>query len=69
MSLMRPARSIICVASRYLLESLLVVLQRRSLRNKVAGSIHLGHTGPFDFDIAIHIGAGAYVMKSRPRSS
>jgi [NiFe] hydrogenase diaphorase moiety large subunit len=44
---------------RYLLESLLAVLQRRRETGLLGQSI-LGHTG-FDFDIAIHIGAGAYV--------
>lgn len=44
---------------RYLLESLRAVLQRRREAGLLGSSI-LGHAG-FDFDIAIHIGAGAYV--------
>jgi len=44
---------------RYLLESLLAVLQRRRDDHLLGESI-LGHAG-FDFDIAIHVGAGAYV--------
>jgi [NiFe] hydrogenase diaphorase moiety large subunit len=44
---------------RYLLESLLDVLQRRRVAHLLGDSI-LGHAG-FDFDIDIHVGAGAYV--------
>ena len=44
---------------RYLLEHLQAVLQRRR-EQQLLGSSILGHTG-FDFDIAIHVGAGAYV--------
>ena len=44
---------------RYLLEHLQAVLQRRRDQNLV-GSAILGREG-FDFDIAIHVGAGAYV--------
>jgi len=44
---------------RYLLEPLQVVLQRRREKNLLGKNI-LGQTG-FDFDIAIHLGAGAYV--------
>ncbi len=44
---------------RYLLEHLQAVLQRRRDQNLLGSGI-LGHTG-FDFDIAIHVGAGAYV--------
>ena len=44
---------------RFLLESLLAVLQRRREAGLLGPSI-LGHAG-FDFDIAIHVGAGAYV--------
>ncbi len=44
---------------RYLLESLLNVLQRRRDAHLLGNSI-LGHAG-FDFDIEIHVGAGAYV--------
>ncbi len=44
---------------RYLLESLLAVLQRRRDGHLLGESI-LGHAG-FDFDIIIHVGAGAYV--------
>ena len=44
---------------RYLLEPLLAVLQRRRDLQLLGPSI-LGHAG-FDFDIAIHVGAGAYV--------
>jgi [NiFe] hydrogenase diaphorase moiety large subunit len=44
---------------RYLLESLQAVLQRRR-DAQLLGTHILGQAG-FDFDIAIHIGAGAYV--------
>ena len=44
---------------RFLLESLLAVLQRRR-DTRLLGSAILGHEG-FDFDIDIHVGAGAYV--------
>ncbi len=44
---------------RYLLEPLLEVLQRRRDAHLLGCTI-LGHQG-FDFDIVIHIGAGAYV--------
>jgi [NiFe] hydrogenase diaphorase moiety large subunit len=44
---------------RYLLEPLLAVLERRRAAN-LLGSAILGRAG-FDFDIAIHVGAGAYV--------
>lgn len=44
---------------RYLLEHLLARLQRRRALQLLGVSI-LGHPG-FDFDIAIHVGAGAYV--------
>jgi [NiFe] hydrogenase diaphorase moiety large subunit len=44
---------------RYLLEHLQAVLQRRRDQN-LLGSAILGRAG-FDFDIAIHVGAGAYV--------
>ncbi len=44
---------------RYLLEPLNEVLARRRAAN-VLGRDILGHTG-FDFDIEIHLGAGAYV--------
>ena len=44
---------------RYLLEALQTVLQRRRTA-KLLGSAILGRSG-FDFDIDIHIGAGAYV--------
>jgi [NiFe] hydrogenase diaphorase moiety large subunit len=44
---------------RYLLEPLLDVLQRRRDAH-LLGSTILGHEG-FDFDIVIHVGAGAYV--------
>ena len=44
---------------RYLLEALQTVLQRRRAA-QLLGSAILGHNG-FDFDIDIHIGAGAYV--------
>jgi len=44
---------------RYLLEPLLAVLQRRRDTRLLGPSI-LGREG-FDFDIAIHVGAGAYV--------
>jgi len=44
---------------RYLLEPLLDVLQRRRDAHLLGPSIQ-GHAG-FDFDIEIHIGAGAYV--------
>ena len=44
---------------RYLLESLECVLQRRREAGLLGSSI-LGHPG-FDFDIEIHVGAGAYV--------
>lgn len=44
---------------RYLLESLCAVLERRRSA-KLLGAGILGHSG-FDFDIAIHVGAGAYV--------
>jgi len=44
---------------RYLLEPLQAILQRRH-DNNMLGSNILGQTG-FDFDIAIHIGAGAYI--------
>lgn len=44
---------------RYLLEPLLEVLQRRRDAHLLGTSI-LGREG-FDFDIAIHVGAGAYV--------
>jgi [NiFe] hydrogenase diaphorase moiety large subunit len=44
---------------RYLLEHLEAVLQRRREANLLGPAI-LGHEG-FDFDITIHVGAGAYV--------
>ena len=44
---------------RYLLEPLQAVLQRRREKNLLGASI-LGQSG-FDFDIAIHLGAGAYI--------
>ena len=44
---------------RYLLEPLQAVLQRRREQHLLGTDI-LGHAG-FDFDIAIHVGAGAYV--------
>ncbi len=44
---------------RYLLEPLQAVLQRRRENNLLGASI-LGQPG-FDFDIAIHLGAGAYI--------
>jgi [NiFe] hydrogenase diaphorase moiety large subunit len=44
---------------RYLLENLQAVLQRRHDAHLMGESI-LGHAG-FDFDITIHVGAGAYV--------
>jgi len=44
---------------RYLLESLQATLQRRREAGLLGTSI-LGHAG-FDFDIQIHVGAGAYV--------
>jgi len=44
---------------RYLLESLQAVLQRRRDNNLLGKNI-LGQAG-FDFDIAIHLGAGAYI--------
>ena len=44
---------------RYLLEQLLAVLQRRR-DAQLLGKHILGRAG-FDFDIAIHVGAGAYV--------
>ncbi len=44
---------------RYLLESLHAVLQRRREAGLLGEAI-LGHAG-FDFDIQIHLGAGAYV--------
>jgi [NiFe] hydrogenase diaphorase moiety large subunit len=44
---------------RYLLESLQAVLQRRRQARLLGGAI-LGQAG-FDFDIDIHVGAGAYV--------
>lgn len=44
---------------RYLLEPMLAVLQRRREAG-LLGPCILGHAG-FDFDIAIHVGAGAYV--------
>ena len=44
---------------RYLLEALETVLQRRRAARLLGGAI-LGRSG-FDFDIDIHIGAGAYV--------
>ena len=44
---------------RYLLESLQAVLQRRREAGLLGQAI-LGHEG-FDFDIQIHVGAGAYV--------
>lgn len=44
---------------RYLLEPLLAVLQRRRAAGLLGGAIQ-GQAG-FDFDIDIHIGAGAYV--------
>lgn len=44
---------------RYLLEPLQAVLQRRRDANLLGKNI-LGHAG-FDFDIAIHLGAGAYI--------
>ncbi|MFM0339841.1 NAD(P)H-dependent oxidoreductase subunit E [Paraburkholderia fungorum] len=44
---------------RYLLESLEAVLQRRRDAHLLGASI-LGHAD-FDFDIGIHVGAGAYV--------
>ena len=44
---------------RYLLEHLQAVLQRRR-KQQLLGTNILGRSG-FDFDIAIHVGAGAYV--------
>jgi [NiFe] hydrogenase diaphorase moiety large subunit len=44
---------------QYLLEPLQTVLQRRRDANLLGKNI-LGHAG-FDFDIAIHLGAGAYI--------
>lgn len=44
---------------RYLLESLQATLQRRRQAG-LLGAALLGHAG-FDFDIQIHVGAGAYV--------
>ncbi len=44
---------------RFLLEALQEVLQRRRTQNLLGHDI-LGHAG-FDFDIDIHVGAGAYV--------
>jgi len=44
---------------RYLLEPLQAVLQRRREANLLGSNI-LGQSG-FDFDIAIHLGAGAYI--------
>ena len=44
---------------RYLLEPLQAVLQRRRENNLLGANI-LGQRG-FDFDIAIHLGAGAYI--------
>ena len=44
---------------RYLLEPLQAVLQRRR-DSKLLGHNILGHAG-FDFDITIHLGAGAYI--------
>ena len=44
---------------RYLLEALQAVLERRREAHLLGASI-LGQTG-FDFDISIHVGAGAYV--------
>jgi len=44
---------------RFLLEPLLAVLQRRR-DTRLLGPAILGHEG-FDFDIDIHVGAGAYV--------
>lgn len=44
---------------RYLLESLQTVLQRRRKKNLLGKDI-LGQPG-FDFDIEIHLGAGAYI--------
>jgi [NiFe] hydrogenase diaphorase moiety large subunit len=44
---------------RYMLESLEAVLQRRREANLLGKNI-LGQAG-FDFDIAIHLGAGAYI--------
>ncbi len=44
---------------RYLLEPLQAVLQRRREKNLLGRNI-LGQAG-FDFDIAIHLGAGAYI--------
>ncbi|MFZ2301463.1 MAG: NAD(P)H-dependent oxidoreductase subunit E [Gallionella sp.] len=44
---------------RYLLEPLQAILQRRRDNNMLGKNI-LGQTG-FDFDIAIHMGAGAYI--------
>jgi len=44
---------------RYLLEPLQAILQRRRDNNMLGRNI-LGQTG-FDFDIAIHMGAGAYI--------
>jgi [NiFe] hydrogenase diaphorase moiety large subunit len=44
---------------RYLLEPLQAILQRRR-DNKLLGKSILGQPG-FDFDIAIHMGAGAYI--------
>ena len=44
---------------RYLLEPLQAVLQRRREANLLGNNI-LGQTG-FDFDIVIHLGAGAYI--------
>ncbi len=44
---------------RYLLEPLQAVLQRRRKNNLLGASI-LGQSG-FDFDITIHLGAGAYI--------
>ncbi|TXT21673.1 MAG: hydrogen dehydrogenase, partial [Gallionellaceae bacterium] len=44
---------------RYLLEPLRAALQRRR-ENNLLGATILGQPG-FDFDIAIHLGAGAYI--------
>ncbi len=44
---------------RYLLEPLQAILQRRRNENLLGKDI-LGHAG-FDFDIEIHLGAGAYI--------
>jgi [NiFe] hydrogenase diaphorase moiety large subunit len=44
---------------RYLLEPLLAAIERRKKQGLLGESI-LGHSG-FDFDIEIHVGAGAYV--------